>query len=104
MEHFPHRDQRVSNLLGNVFSRQDHERERLLGVPRSFSAGSETKSTGRIKTGKIRVMPPPLGALDHDQLIVLALEAGCGKVCGAGAQRRPYEILKLPSNDFRQTL
>ena len=27
-----------------------------------------------------------LGDLDHDQIIVLPLEAGLGKICGAGEQ------------------
>ena len=28
-----------------------------------------------------------LGTFDHDYIVILPLEAGCGKVCGAGAQQ-----------------
>ncbi len=32
------------------------------------------------------------GTLDHDQIIVLPVETGCGKVRGAGAQHAPISI------------
>jgi hypothetical protein len=36
-----------------------------------------------------------LGVLDRDQIIVLALEAGRGKVRGAGAQQSPVDLIAL---------
>jgi hypothetical protein len=35
------------------------------------------------------------GTLDHDQIIVLALEPGRGKVRGAGAQQSPVDLVAL---------
>ena len=35
------------------------------------------------------------GTLDHDQIIVLALEAGPGKVSGASAQQPPVDLVGL---------
>jgi hypothetical protein len=37
-------------------------------------------------------------ALNHDQIIVLVLEAGCGKVRSAGAQQPPVDLVALLSN------
>ena len=36
-----------------------------------------------------------LGALNHDQIIILAFEAGCGKVRGAGAQQLAVNLVAL---------
>ena len=36
-----------------------------------------------------------LGALDYDQIIVLPLKAGRGKVRGAGAQQSPVDLVAL---------
>jgi len=40
-------------------------------------------------------MSPRLGTLDQDQIVVLPLDAGCGKVRGAGAQQRPVDLIAL---------
>ena len=47
-----------------------------------------------------------LGAFDHDQIIVLPLEAGCGKVRAVGVpdQRRPALIsVRLPDREIGST-
>jgi hypothetical protein len=33
------------------------------------------------------------GALDHDQIIVLPLKAGCRKIRGAGTQQSPVDLI-----------
>jgi hypothetical protein len=33
------------------------------------------------------------GAFDHNQIIILPLEPGCGKVRGAGAQQPPIDLV-----------
>jgi hypothetical protein len=35
------------------------------------------------------------GAFNHDQIVVLPLEAGCGKVRGAGAQQLAVDLIAL---------
>src|SRR5271165_5887235 len=37
-----------------------------------------------------------LGSFDDDQIIVLALEAGCGKVRGVGAQQPAADLSNAP--------
>jgi hypothetical protein len=59
----------------------------LVGLLRHAKRQSLAAGKSRIESALERRRS--LGAFDHDQVIVLALEAGCGKVCGAGPQQQP---------------
>ena len=72
-------------------------------VPVSLASAYCFAPTGRawqprrwqIDHRRVRLNRGGLGAFNHDQVIVLALEAGCGKVRGAGAQQPPVDLIAL---------
>ena len=68
---------------------------RSVAVIRSPCPGRQSFAAGKLRIKIAFEACRGRGTFNHDQIIILPLEPGCGKVRGAGAQQPPVDLVAL---------